>query len=167
MAWSTPRTWVDGEVETAAILNAHIRDNLNAVVPNGPDGWISYTPTLTQTVAVTKTVSYAKYMKVGRLVTVNFLLAVTGSGTAATAIKVGLPVTAAYSGGGTLPVGFGAVYDQSAGAVWKGEAILASTADVQFRASGSSTGVLGSTDMTLGLANLDTVEGFLMYESAT
>ena len=31
MAWTTPRTWVAGEVPTAAIMNAHVRDNLNAL----------------------------------------------------------------------------------------------------------------------------------------
>jgi len=31
MAWTAPRTWVDGEVTTAAIHNAHIRDNLNVL----------------------------------------------------------------------------------------------------------------------------------------
>ena len=29
MAWTTPRTWVAGEVVTASQLNAHVRDNLN------------------------------------------------------------------------------------------------------------------------------------------
>src|SRR5437870_3646551 len=29
MAWTTPRTWVDTEVETAAIFNPQVRDNLN------------------------------------------------------------------------------------------------------------------------------------------
>lgn len=28
MAWTAPRTWVTGEVVTAALLNAHLRDNL-------------------------------------------------------------------------------------------------------------------------------------------
>lgn len=31
MAWSTPRTWVAGEVVTASLLNTHVRDNLNHV----------------------------------------------------------------------------------------------------------------------------------------
>ena len=31
MAWTTPRTWVDGELVTAALMNTHLRDNLNAV----------------------------------------------------------------------------------------------------------------------------------------
>ncbi len=29
MAWTTPRTWVVGELVTASLMNAHVRDNLN------------------------------------------------------------------------------------------------------------------------------------------
>lgn len=29
MAWTTPRTWVAGEVVTASIMNTHVRDNLD------------------------------------------------------------------------------------------------------------------------------------------
>ena len=28
MAWTTPRTWVSNETLTAALLNTHLRDNL-------------------------------------------------------------------------------------------------------------------------------------------
>jgi len=31
MAWTAPRTWTDGELVTAAIMNPHIRDNFNAL----------------------------------------------------------------------------------------------------------------------------------------
>lgn len=31
MAWTTPKTWTVGEVLTAAGLNTHLRDNLNAL----------------------------------------------------------------------------------------------------------------------------------------
>jgi hypothetical protein len=31
MAWTTPRTWTDGELVTKAIMDPHIRDNFNAV----------------------------------------------------------------------------------------------------------------------------------------
>lgn len=33
MAWTTPRTWTDGEVVNASLLNAQIRDNLEEVSP--------------------------------------------------------------------------------------------------------------------------------------
>lgn len=35
MAWTTPRTWVTGETVTAALLNAHLRDNLLDPSPTG------------------------------------------------------------------------------------------------------------------------------------
>jgi hypothetical protein len=35
MAWTTPRTWTTGELVTAAIMNAHIRDNQNVLNPSG------------------------------------------------------------------------------------------------------------------------------------
>ena len=31
MAWTAPRTWVSGETVTAALMNTHVRDNLNAL----------------------------------------------------------------------------------------------------------------------------------------
>jgi hypothetical protein len=31
MVWTSPRTWVASEVVTAAIMNTHVRDNLNAL----------------------------------------------------------------------------------------------------------------------------------------
>jgi hypothetical protein len=33
MVWTAPRTWVSGEVLTAALLNTHVRDNLNQAGP--------------------------------------------------------------------------------------------------------------------------------------
>lgn len=43
MAWTAPRTYVAGEVVTAAILNIDHRDNLKAI----GDAWTAYTPTWT------------------------------------------------------------------------------------------------------------------------
>jgi len=33
MAWTAPRTWSNGEVPTASVMNAHVRDNLLALAP--------------------------------------------------------------------------------------------------------------------------------------
>src|SRR3990167_7638672 len=33
MAWTPPRTGVSGETVTAALMNTHVRDNLNATAP--------------------------------------------------------------------------------------------------------------------------------------
>lgn len=40
MAWTSPRTWVSGEVPPATIFNTHVRDNFKAL----GDPWTSYTP---------------------------------------------------------------------------------------------------------------------------
>lgn len=42
MAWTSPRTWVAGEVPTASTFNTHVRDNLKAI----GDAWAAYTPTI-------------------------------------------------------------------------------------------------------------------------
>jgi len=39
MAFSTPRTWSAGETVTASLMNAHVRDNLNATAPKM--AWVS------------------------------------------------------------------------------------------------------------------------------
>ncbi len=38
MAWTTPRTWADGELPTAAQFNAHFRDNLNELALHAHGG---------------------------------------------------------------------------------------------------------------------------------
>lgn len=38
MAWTTPRTWVGGEIPTSAIFNTHIRDNV-AWLYSGDASW--------------------------------------------------------------------------------------------------------------------------------
>jgi len=65
MAWTPPRTWVAGETVTAAMLNAHVRDNLKAIT----DPWISYTPTLGGTGwALGNGTSAGKYIRIGNTV---------------------------------------------------------------------------------------------------
>ncbi|NLX10436.1 MAG: hypothetical protein GXY36_12335 [Chloroflexi bacterium] len=50
MAWTVPRTWITGELITAAQLNAHLRDNLNAL-KQPPSAVV--TPTSTRTTSST------------------------------------------------------------------------------------------------------------------
>lgn len=63
----------------------------------------TWTPTLTQSGALTKTVVTASYMRMGRLVECFVFLSVTSSGTGNNPITVSLPVTAAATtaGGGS------------------------------------------------------------------
>lgn len=35
MSWTSPRTWTTGEIVTKTIMDTHIRDNFNAILPVG------------------------------------------------------------------------------------------------------------------------------------
>lgn len=66
MAWTVPRTWVAGEVVTDAIMNAHVRDNFRALVPQHA---------LTDASETTTSTTYTNLATVGPAVTI----ACTGS----------------------------------------------------------------------------------------
>lgn len=77
-------TFVDGQVLSAAELN-------------GAGAFTNYTPTFTQSATITKTVFYASYTQLNKLVFANFYMTATSAGTANNLILVGLPVAAAAS----------------------------------------------------------------------
>lgn len=164
---ATPKTWVAGDVLTAAQLNAELRDALLGAFPLGPPdtAWTSFTPTLVQPGAVTKTVGYAKYQRVGRIIVAQVNLSVTGTGTAANPVRIGLPVTAATS---DVTVGSGRIYDSSANTMFGGIAHLNSTTTVSLVASATNGGdFLGAVGFAAALAVGDVVTYMVTYESAT
>lgn len=126
--------------------------------------WTSYTPTLTQSTTVTKTVNYAKYLKVGRAVMFAVDLAVTGAGTGANAVTLTVPVTAAVT---NLQIGPGAVYDSSASTLYNGNAFLvtATTVNIWPGPDGAAS-ALGVRDFTAALAANDLVRVSGIYEAA-
>lgn len=95
----SPGSFLPGDVLTA--------DDLNAI-----GAWVSYTPVLTQGVARTATVNYAKYVLINKLcyVNVDLTCTTTGSNTAAT---ISLPF-ANVATSGNLPTGVGIFFDSSA-----------------------------------------------------
>ena len=133
----------------------------------GAGAWTSYTPTITQSGAVTKTVTYAKYVRIGRTIIAQVNLAVTGSGTASNLITVSIPVTAAQSG---LNVGVGTFYDDSPGALlFPCTVSLQTTSTVAFAAMTAAAGgwAIGSDVFTAGLASGDTIAFTITYEAAS
>jgi hypothetical protein len=73
--------------------------------PHAIGGTQVYVPTLTQGVTVAKTVDFARYYVLGRMVYFNVGLAVTGAGSASSQILMGLPLPSArdqYFGNGIL-----------------------------------------------------------------
>jgi hypothetical protein len=116
---------------------------------------------------VTKTVTYAKYEKVGRMVTCGFVLDVTGTGTAANNITVTLPFTATVA---NVFHGGGLIYDTSANLAYPAITVAATTTLIAFQAASATAGagvLLGSGTFTAALAAGDSVRGSLTYEATT
>lgn len=129
--------------------------------------WVSYTPTLVQSGAVTATVTYAKYTQVGRTVTGTVHLAVTGTGTGTNQVEIGLPVAASQSAV-SLPMGTGYIFDSSATAIFKGELFTqTATSVVMVATSDTTTARLGAgAGFTAALASPDVVAITFCYEAA-
>lgn len=161
---ATPKTWVAGDVLTAAQLNAELRDALLGAFPAGI-AWTSYTPTLTQSAAVTKTVTYAKYIQIGKTVIAEINLTCTGTGTAANTVLVGLPPVAAASPNFT-PVGTGYIFDSSVNLIYR--AIIDHfSGTFRFLATTSTaSAALGADTFTAALASGDEVKLSIAYEAA-
>lgn len=88
MAWTTPRTWVAGEVPTAATFNTHVKGNFDAI----GGAWTAFTPTVQSWTLGNGTVA-AAYMQAGKLV--HFRIRVNWGSTTVTAATLtlgGLPI---------------------------------------------------------------------------
>jgi hypothetical protein len=152
-------------------LLADMRDvfrRLEALERSAGDGaWTAWTPTLTQSGAVAKTINYAKYMRVGRLIVAQADLRPTAAGTAGNNVLVGLPVAAEATAAATfLAVGGGHIYDASTNTVYTGDWVLSTATSVSMlldQASASSWGLAPS----IALASGDVIRFHVMYEAAS
>jgi hypothetical protein len=136
------------------------------VAPAGASGmWSDYTPTLTQSGAVTKTVTSARYTQIGQLVVVQVTLTVTGSGTGSNEILVGLPVASKITTAATI--GAGLIFDSSASFIYRAVVNVTSATTVRLESTEVHTGGgLGLTQMTAALASGDLIEFSATYEAA-
>ena len=124
--------------------------------------WTSYTPTVTQGVAITKTITYAKYSQIQKLVVVNVSMPLTSAGTASNGVSVTLPVTAANSQrlGGSFQF-----YDVSANTSHVGVPFLLTTTSVGFITSASADSYFGGFP-AITIANGDYLFATIIYEAA-
>lgn len=129
-------------------------------------GLTTYTPTWTQSGAVTKTVNHSVYSRIGRRVEWNFTLTATGSGTGANTITLTLPVNSAYFGSNATPFGTYLFYDTSAGIVYRGEILFDTTSVAKFLSAAGGLTFLGSAGFTAAIASGDILSGFVTYEAA-
>ncbi|MER5601525.1 hypothetical protein [Streptomyces sp. NPDC002265] len=100
-----PRTWVVGEVVTAALLNQEIRDQFNSMFA----AWTSYTPTWTASSnpAIGNGTLAGQYIKIGR--------------TCIAAVRVAMGSTTTYGSGG---YSFGLPFASASGMDYTGPARL-------------------------------------------
>lgn len=165
MAWTTPRTWVAGEQPTAALFNAHLRDNLNAIAAVGITGWTDYTASATWTGSgsnPTVTCDQARYCQVGKLVIYQTRWTYTSGGTGTW--LWGLPVTAAI--GGNHTAGSGDLFDSSGVDTWLVQMDLNSTTAARaLFDQQTATGVVTQTaPFTFGSG--DNAKFIIKYEAA-
>lgn len=125
--------------------------------------WTDYTPVVTQLGVVTKTIAYARYQRVGRKITVNFFLTLTGAGTTNNILTISLPVTAASANGVN---GSGRYYDASAFQSYGGSWVGTTTTTVVFVGDWSGTQAWGVIPL-LPIQSDDIISGVIIYEAAS
>lgn len=137
----TARTWVTSEAISAARLNT-IRDDLLLLDTTLPR--TTWTPVVTQSSAITKTIVEARYKIVDQLCVFWVDLSLTSAGTSANDITMTLPVTAVGHGANAV-IGGGVFIDTSATTTYHVDLQLASTTTVKLMANAGTGGTLGQT----------------------
>lgn len=153
MAFSSPRTWVTGEVVTAAHMNQEVRDNLNAIVPDGVTG-NAWSPTLeaTTTNPTTSAVAGVEQTVAGeQKLWVRWVLSAAGSGTYfVTLPSTAVGLTASTTAGAGQRIGGFQIRDDSPGWASEGSLYLHSTTVARFlfpAEGGVSHGLLTHNNM--------------------
>ena len=130
-----------------------------------PGAWTSFTPTLAQgaTNNISKTVNYAKYTQIGKLVVCTISVTASGTGTAANNVTLSLPIAA--SGSAPLRIGSGHVYDASTIVRYTGMAELMTATTVTIVGDWSGGSGWG-TSPNIAVAASDQFDVTITYEVA-
>jgi hypothetical protein len=160
MAFTTPGTAVAGEVLTAAFWNTNVRDNLTEFAPMFAT-WTTYTPVVNQGASsnIAKTVVYARYLKIGRMVAGNFRINMTASGTSGSNVVVTLPFPTITTG---MVIGSAWIYDASTNTSYT----CAYNGQENFLNDAGIGGAWGSGP-SIALANDDRISANFMYETTS
>jgi hypothetical protein len=124
-------TFVGGQVLTAAELNS-------------AGAWQDYTPTWTQSATITKTVNWARFTQLNKLVQGSIKMTASSAGTANNKILVGLPVGASTN---NFIIGINNLFDASStnDFIWDaGSTYFESSTTMSFQIR-SASGVLGES----------------------
>lgn len=161
-----PRTWVVGEVVSAALMNQEIRDQVNSMLA----AWASYTPAWTASTTapdVGNGTLTGRYLKIGRTVYGEVTLTCGSTSTYGSgAWSFSLPATVASSGFSALGSA-----RMSSTATWHGQVSISSAAttfQVTFPTSATNTQSANASQGTPAtLAATHTIRAFFVYEASS
>ncbi len=129
--------------------------------------WQTWTPVITQGVAVSSTVLTARYSKMGRRVDAHMRVNITSAGTVSQSVTSSLPVPAFAHGGSGIPVGSGWIYDASTSTMYEGSWGMLSAGLTVDMASDATAGNDWGVSPAVALASGDIISFHLTYESAS
>lgn len=148
--------WVAGDTGLVAWMNAI--DAERAAL----GAWTAFTPVLTQSATITKTVTNTRYNQQGKTVKGSAYLSLTSAGTAGNGISVTLPV-AARDGTVGLVVGSGWFFDTSTSTRHLLSVMLSGTGNLLFVSDTSGGSAFG---VAVTAASGDVLTYCYEYESA-
>ena len=115
--------WTAQGISSGAVLPAATLQSIGAA-------WVDYTPTLTQSATITKTITNARYCQIQKTVFVQVYMIATSAGTAGNILKIGLPIAARAANSSTT--GIAQFYDASTNLLYVNSAYLDSTTACAF-----------------------------------
>jgi hypothetical protein len=163
MAWSTLTARSAGDAILASDQNITAA-NFVELAPFFST-FTNYTPTLTQSGAVTKTSGYCRYLQIGKLVIAQVNLSCTGAGTGGNVVLVGLPIAATASLAVGSRCGTGHIFDASTSTRYVGVAEIRSSTTVGLVTDVTGVDAWGAAP-SIALANTDQINFAVMYEAA-
>lgn len=173
---ATPKTWVAGDILTAAQLNAELRDALLAIFPLGPPdaAWTAFTPTIKFGATAATIVNDSRYTRVGRLIVANYAFRFTNLNGGTGVMSGTFPVTPRAVSAGSFtyinPYGPGAAIDGSAGGIYHHFVTQNAATDWVMRSPASPQVTMTNTvpfAVAVGAAGTgDEVYATITYESA-
>jgi hypothetical protein len=131
----------------------------------GGEAWTSYTPTVTQGVAITKTINYAKYALINKVLAVHVMMTCTSAGTGSSIVTVSTPIAATNTDSPYFGCnGVATFYDASAAKPYVMGLHSSSTsfAFVDITAGGNYFGAIPAVT----IANGDVISFMAVYEVA-
>ncbi len=141
----TGSVWPEGSTVTAGMIVS--------------EPWTSWSPVITQGNTPTATVNWARYHRIGRLITAHFHVSLTSAGTTTQNIEISLPVPAVSN----LCIGGSFRYFDAGNTIRAGTIIGSTVSIARFVYDGYGNN-MGFGDFVI--ANGDLISGTLIYEAA-